>query len=282
MCFKIASRARNQEKGNEIVPLAASQYRSDNSRAVARTPSAQPQIRLYQDTALLRSDVENQNLGMEKQDWSKLLEFPNSSRSNATATLGHHLIDDDRHRPRNASTANSTRDRHFSVEHITEDPLSSPKISALPLAIRRTSMPDVTPFAQFCKMAPPSPSLESSRPDSLDNIKTAISTISERSSWDLGALSRDLPEVESIAASESASPKQSVFEKQPSQVLRGQGTGFEILRPGSLNPEISCDTANRPRSLMSALSLQRYGRRGLVSKLSSQPNTRGRISRLFH
>ena len=118
---------------------------------------------------------------------------------------------------------------------------TSPKVDALPAALRRTSMPDVTPFATFCKMAPPSPRPESLRSNSMNSMssgQTASPKSETKSMFD-----KSDPPSPIMPASEGAAElklppqtKRTSFEKRASQVIRGHGTGFEILRPGSLNP----------------------------------------------
>ncbi|TKA69012.1 hypothetical protein B0A55_09138 [Friedmanniomyces simplex] len=103
------------------------------------------------------------------------------------------------------------------------NPFSTPKIDALPAAVRRSSMPDVTPFAQFCQTAPSSP-----RPGSQDTI---------------GSIYRILSYISTGTRPESkpVETKRISFEKRASTVVRGHGTGFEILAPGSLNPALPVD-----------------------------------------
>lgn len=178
------------------------------------------------------------------------------------------------------------------------NPFSSPKIDALPLAVRRTSMPDVIPFAQFCKMAPPSPSLESSRSNSTDSIETVTPTSDDHNDHDYGALSTIIPASEGAAALKLPPPKRGSFEKRISQVVRGFGTGFEILKPGSFNPPIPKDwkmekqrrappvsvhNASRGRSSStgSERKLQKKRRPSVDSIMSSNTSRRSRISLLL-
>lgn len=114
------------------------------------------------------------------------------------------------------------------------DPFASPKISALPAAVRRSSMPDVTPFAQFCQTAPPTP-----RPSSRSSSRESPPKARQQSEAQIAiappALNTSTPAPTPPEPAQQR-PKRSSFEKRESQVMRGQGTGFEILKPGSLNP----------------------------------------------
>ncbi|KAK0273880.1 hypothetical protein LTR91_007836 [Friedmanniomyces endolithicus] len=123
--------------------------------------------------------------------------------------------------------------------------ISTPKIDALPAAIRRSSMPDVTPFVQFCGTAPLSPRLVGQ--DTTPNTRrqsdaTSIYTSAPTSPVTQGKGSSRSPSRAALpvprSESRSSEPKRTSFEKQPSTVIRGHGTGFEILRPGSLNPAL--------------------------------------------
>lgn len=124
------------------------------------------------------------------------------------------------------------------------NPFSSPKIDALPPAVRRSSMPDVTPFAKFCATAPPSPRPEGYRPLSQECV-TNVRKHSEASSMfttaSLMPLASNPPTPPTQAEQGIAQPKRASFEKQASQVIRGFGSGFEILKPGSLNPPMPAE-----------------------------------------
>ncbi|RMZ13932.1 hypothetical protein D0864_00316 [Hortaea werneckii] len=128
----------------------------------------------------------------------------------------------------------------------------SPKIEALPAAVRRSSMPEgVTPFSQFCQTAPPTPRPVKSRSPSRERSQ-------ERPQSQAPAVVPSLPSHtvtqapsppepakirnESAADSHhSRKPENPSFEKRGSQVVRGHGSGFEILRPGSLNPPLPAE-----------------------------------------
>ncbi|KAK0926109.1 hypothetical protein LTR57_004359 [Friedmanniomyces endolithicus] len=106
-------------------------------------------------------------------------------------------------------------------------------------------MPDVTPFVQFCGTAPLSPRLVGQ--DTTPNTRrqsdaTSIYTSAPTSPVTQGKGSSRSPSRAALpvprSESRSSEPKRTSFEKQPSTVIRGHGTGFEILRPGSLNPAL--------------------------------------------
>ncbi|KAK0276766.1 hypothetical protein LTR35_010159 [Friedmanniomyces endolithicus] len=134
--------------------------------------------------------------------------------------------------------------------------ITTPKIDALPSAVRRSSMPDVTPFVQFCGTAPPSPKLVSR--DTMPNARRQSDAASIYTSAPTSPViqgnrsshspSRTPPPVPGLE-SRTSDPKRTSFEKQPSTVIRGHGTGFEILRPGSLNPTLPVDEHPMQRQL---------------------------------
>lgn len=144
---------------------------------------------------------------------------------------------------------------------------SPPKVDALPAAIRRSSIPDVTPFAQFVQTAPAMP-----RPASLP---FAVVELEKRSEAIFSQSSVPSPPVTSttstpIAGMKSSPTEQAAagavhlsFEKERrgSQVLRGHGTGFEILQPGSL-PAMTPAMSPLPERyhVVPPVSLQKYAR----------------------
>ncbi|GAB7325696.1 hypothetical protein MBLNU13_g09667t1 [Cladosporium sp. NU13] len=148
-----------------------------------------------------------------------------------------------------------------------QDNPSPPKVDAPPDAVRRSSIPDVTPSAQFVQNAPAMP-----RPASLP---FAVVEVEKRSE---AALSKhpvpSLPIVSTTSAPAVAtknSPTEQAaagavrpsFEKERrgSQVLRGHGSGFEILQPGSL-PAMTPAISPPPEKYHAVppVSLQKYAR----------------------
>lgn len=141
-----------------------------------------------------------------------------------------------------------------------ENSPTSPRLDALPAALRRSSMPEgVTPFAQFVQTAS-----SSSRPASLKSLSSP-----ERS--------RPMSEVPSVYASAPSSPtkpgtaqqpinrpmlRSSEKERPPSQVIRGEGSGFEILKPGSLHPVMPVEQLDEKQRAVPPVSLHNYGRSG--------------------
>jgi hypothetical protein len=147
------------------------------------------------------------------------------------------------------------------------DNQSPPKVDALPAAVRRSSIPDVTPFAQFVQTAPAMP-----RPASLPFAAVAVE---KRAETALPKHSESSPPVSSTApippaANKNGSTEQAAagavrpsFEKERrgSQVLRGHGSGFEILQPGSLpamTPAVS--PPSEKYHAAPPVSLQKYAR----------------------
>ncbi|EME49140.1 hypothetical protein DOTSEDRAFT_76537 [Dothistroma septosporum NZE10] len=139
--------------------------------------------------------------------------------------------------------------------------VSSSKFDALPAAVRRSSLPDVTPFAKFCKTAPASPLPELRR---LSNSHSASIPGGDRRripSATSGGQSGQIPHAElrlatrardadRPTAEDHVPPKQGSFEHRRSAVIRGHGSGFEILRQGTFQtvPPISLQTDPRSRS----------------------------------
>lgn len=165
---------------------------------------------------------------------------------------------------------------YFGIKHTVKpsvtppssaDRPSPPKVDALPAAVRRSSIPDVTPFAQFVQTAPAMP-----RPASIQLPVVVVESRSE------GALPVALIQSPPSGSITSAPPTQTKankteqaaagavrpsFEKErrPSQVIRGYGTGFEILKPGSL-PAVTPAVSPSPEKqhAVPPVSLQKYTR----------------------
>ena len=175
---------------------------------------------------------------------------------------------------------------------------SSPTIGALPPAVRIASMPDVTPFTEFCRRTPQSPPLSRSQSK---EVPAASSPPNEtQTQYD------DVPDSPIIPASAGATalrlPPPAVsktsFEHRPaSQVVRGRGTGFEILRPGSFQsnvtdgypapdrktaPPLSLKSSSRSRraSMCSAESLKKLQKKQRMSLDSSANSVTSRWSRI--
>lgn len=145
---------------------------------------------------------------------------------------------------------------------------SPPKVDALPAAVRRSSIPDVTPFAQFVQTAPAMPRPASPQVSAVEVEKSSeaalpsIPTPSPRKAL----LTSPSPAAKTSSISQaSAGAVRPSFEKErrTSQVIRGHGTGFEILRPGSL-PAVKPASSPPPESgkqhAVPPVSLHKYGR----------------------
>ena len=143
---------------------------------------------------------------------------------------------------------------------------SSPKIEALPLAVRRSSMPDVTPFTEFCKRTSQNGLPESVRSRSRESTQTSTPVSGTQSSFASTPPSPIMPASE--GAAEMKLPPPALAKKQfehrteqrASQVIRGLGTGFEILRPGSLNPPAVNETTMERQRAMPPVSMQNPSR----------------------
>ncbi|KAK3720426.1 hypothetical protein LTR37_003838 [Vermiconidia calcicola] len=168
---------------------------------------------------------------------------------------------------------NSTRQRESPT-----NPFATPKIETLPSAARRSSMPNVTPFAEFCKRASNDARPGSLRSSSRDSAQSPARKSDSHNSYDSGPPSPIMPASEGAAAMKLPPPKRTSFEKRPqnAQVLRGHGTGFEILKTGSLNPPLPREhpmerqRAAPPLSLHNATRTQ-SGSAGSRNKLRKKP-----------
>ncbi len=131
--------------------------------------------------------------------------------------------------------------------------LSTPKIAALPPAVRRSSMPDVTPFTEFCKRTsrPASP-----RATSRDSAQSHQIKSETHSPIDSGATSPIMPASAGAAELKLPPPERTSFERRKSAVVRGHGTGFEILLPGSLKPALPEEHPLERQRAVPPISLQ--------------------------
>ncbi|KAK4547448.1 hypothetical protein LTR36_001104 [Oleoguttula mirabilis] len=211
--------SESSQGGNDYEPISASAPRLLNRQAAPVTKHRQQsadlamlnthRISLAAETGQLTPRTRKTG---QSGDWSST-SLPASA--NTSSELSEYFTS--RQKPPHTSPSESAS---------PTNPFSTPKIDALPASIRRSSMPDVTPFAKFCQTAPPTPRPESSKPSSRSSSPRV----------------RSQSDVQSIYASPTTpmptqpQPKRSSFEKRESQVLRGEGTGFEVLKPGSLNP----------------------------------------------
>nr|POE54931.1 hypothetical protein CFP56_64604 [Quercus suber] len=112
---------------------------------------------------------------------------------------------------------------------------TSPTFDAVPTSLRRSSASDIQSFDQFCQSAPRPGSIDSrcispvSEMESTSFSPRSRSQVSGRTSAAVSQLSLPLAESDETAKSGRRS-----FERIPSQVIRGHGSGFEVLSPGSL------------------------------------------------
>ncbi|CAK4032816.1 Hypothetical predicted protein [Lecanosticta acicola] len=138
-------------------------------------------------------------------------------------------------------------------------------IDTLPAAVRRSSLPDVTPFAKFCQTAPSSPisppgiayDRETPRLRSDSTNIHASAPSSPATVVPLAELPATVPissppqpsTQQSPAAPGAVQQTRTSFERRASSVLRGHGTGFEILKAGTLKPVIPGENAvDRPNA----------------------------------
>lgn len=157
-------------------------------------------------------------------------------------------------------------------------------------------MPNVTPFAQFCQTAPPSPHPDGRRSPSISGMRltTHVRSGSDAASIYVSAPASPVdPTPPSAQTAPSApviahpQPRRTSFEKRESQVIRGHGSGFEIMKPGTFNPTpapvlehplerqkaappVSLHNTYRPRSISadSRRKLQKKRRPSMGSEIS--------------
>ncbi|KAM0723280.1 hypothetical protein Q7P37_001481 [Cladosporium fusiforme] len=156
---------------------------------------------------------------------------------------------------------------------------SSPKVAALPAAVRRSSIPDVTPFAQFVQTAPALPRPVSLRSFDEEERKRAKSSPPIKPATTLPSAASTPtclaePALTRVSDQTVAGAMRPSFEKERrfSQVVRGHGTGFEILKPGSLKhvmPPMSPEPPERQQYSLPPLSLQKYKARSRSSSVGS-------------
>jgi hypothetical protein len=146
------------------------------------------------------------------------------------------------------------------------DKPSPPKVDTLPAAVRRASIPDVTPFAQFVQTAPAMPrpaSLSSPVLETKRSSEAALPNVLERSPPSeivTSALPTQMKTNTTEQAAAGAVRPSFEKERRSSQVIRGHGTGFEILKPGSL-PVVTPVLSPPPdrQHAVPPVSLHKYG-----------------------
>ena len=214
----------SSHSGNDIEAITAS------GPSFFTAPPVQPRARQRQKTSI-DLDLLNKHRTSQAAEMGQLT---------PRAKLKHHNLSlDIRNLPAfsRASTSDSQLD-YFSSQSRSR-PMSatamSPTTTVSPSAARRLSMPDVTPFTQFCKTAP----APKSRPQSKQRDGDAVTVYETPSTSPIipasdGAAALSLPPALALPP-----PKRTSFElKYEPQILRGRGSGFEILQPGSLNPKL--------------------------------------------
>ena len=150
----------------------------------------------------------------------------------------------------------STGLKNASATSVSSSPTntcSSPKIDALSAAVRRSSMPNVTPFTEFIKRTSQSARPEGLRSQSRDSAQSATPKSPSQSRVESGPSSPIIPASEGAAELKLPPPvvaRTSFEHEKTRKVIRGHGTGFEILRPGSLNgPSLSNHMNGNMKSL---------------------------------
>ncbi|KAF2722694.1 hypothetical protein K431DRAFT_221640 [Polychaeton citri CBS 116435] len=137
-------------------------------------------------------------------------------------------------------------------------------IESLPPAIRKHSLPNVTPFTEFVQSAPPSPGNSSVFSLASENNEARTTTPANTRTRPTLASSNSAPLFPTKASEEDESQsKRASFERQSSResrVLRGHGTGFEILQPGSLNPRLPAEHPMERQRAPPPVSLRNFTR----------------------
>ena len=156
---------------------------------------------------------------------------------------------------------------------------SPPKVAALPAAVRRSSIPDVTPFAQFVQTAP-SPHLPAISQSSVSKgeqvtevARPSVQVLTTPHSSILISPVKAPPSSKGEQTEQTVVRQSFEKERRGSQVIRGHGTGFEILKPGSL-PAAAAPPASPPAEKQNGLppvSLQNQGR--MRSRSRSRPRS---------
>jgi hypothetical protein len=157
---------------------------------------------------------------------------------------------------------------------------SPPKVDTLPVAVRRASIPGVTPFAQFVQTAPAMPrpaSLQSPILEAKRSSEAALPNVLEQPPPSEIVTSAPCTQTKADTTEQAAAGAiRPSFEKErrSSQVIRGHGTGFEILKPGSL-PVVTPVLSPPPerQHAIPPVSLQKYGRSRSRSRSSSRERT---------
>ncbi|KAM3415331.1 hypothetical protein BST61_g8860 [Cercospora zeina] len=217
-------------------------------------------------------------------------DWTNSRPSSATNLARHSL----RLRARSESpVARPATNTTIPAEHL-QYPSA---IESLPDAARRATLPDVTPFAQFCRTGPPSPRLESRRPSTTSSSCSAKGITHEGEAESASAPSSTAPVVAATVAGEvelvAGQPAQQQYslhpssEKRESSILRGHGSGFEILRPGTFaaerqrsGPPISLYNNGMPHARPNSTDSPRKLQRKRRSSEESSASGRSRLSML--
>lgn len=151
-------------------------------------------------------------------------------------------------------------------------------VQRLPPALLKISMPDVTPFTQFVQNAPPSPrSISvSSQSSNGRNTTDVLRRTSDDSSSIAPASTRSPSPPQTAPIEQTQLPLPSCRQsfdrnrRRHSDIIRGHGTGFEILKPGSLPIQIPAqDRSERQRMSRPPVSLQNFVRTRSRSRSTS-------------
>ncbi|KAI5371066.1 hypothetical protein Slin15195_G019390 [Septoria linicola] len=189
-------------------------------------------------------------------DWAGL---PSAQRSSTASDLGNYQRARARSQSPIARPATATGSRSTNLNR-------PPSIDSLSAAARRSSLPDVTPFAQFCRTAPTLSQSESRQSSPGTTTRSAMEQVSDSLTEYMNASSSvEAHNPTTAAGSQNSSPgaadtqaERVLVDRRGSEILRGHGSGFEILRPGTLSeaaerqrsvPPVSLyNNASRPRS----------------------------------
>jgi hypothetical protein len=128
-------------------------------------------------------------------------------------------------------------------------------------------MPDVTPFTEFCKRTSLNARPESLRSHSRDSAQPTTPKGGAQSPRESAPSSPIIPASEGAAELKLPIPPPSkksfehnISEHRSSQVVRGLGTGFEILRPGSFKHLAPNDNLMERQKALPPVAMQNSGR----------------------
>ena len=155
--------------------------------------------------------------------------------------------------------------RTFEINPTSSAAPKTAPLASLPPLGRRASSPDVTPFAQFCRSTPPSPRSEASTPQfpvfdqtsppqqSRSDIATVgTSAASDPPGFEVPSMLSPSRHKDGLPSPSFEPPRRGSLDLQHADIIRGHGSGFEILKPGTLQPPRLVEREGRPEKQKAA------------------------------